>query len=260
MGRKDKSEMPLLFIGHGSPMNAIEENEFSNAWQEIGKELPDPKAILCISAHWYIDNLAVTGSDKPKTIYDFYGFPKELYEVKYPAPGSPEFAEATSRLLIDEKAVLDYGWGLDHGTWSVLCRIFPDANIPTYQLSINYRMPGQYHFEIGKRIRELRSKGVLIIGSGNIVHNLRVMNYDSTGYDWALEFDDKAKKLIERGEFESLLDYSKLGKDASLSIPTPDHYYPLLYILGAASKEEEIKFFAEGIALGSISMRSLLIG
>lgn len=252
--------MPLLFIGHGSPMNAIEKNEFTGAWENIARELPSPKAILCVSAHWYIDNLAVGASSDPKIIYDFYGFPDELYKVKYPVQGSPEFAEKTARLLSGENSRLDYEFGLDHGTWSVLCRMFPDANIPTYQLSINGNMPPEYHFELGNKIRELRSNGVLIIGSGNIVHNLRMMKFEEDAYDWAAEFDYRAMKLIEARRFEDLIYYNHLGKDASLSIPTPDHYYPLLYILGAASKEEEIKFFAEGITLGSISMRSLLIG
>ena len=260
MNSIEESKLPVLFIGHGSPMNAIEDNEFSRAWQKIGNELPRPKAILCISAHWFVNELAVTAMEKPKTIYDFFGFPKELYEIKYPAPGSPEFAKETSELLIDENAKLDMDWGLDHGTWSVLCRMFPDAIIPTYQLSINYAMPPKYHFEIGKKLSALRSKGVLIIGSGNIVHNLRLMRSDNNPYEWAQDFDYNSKRLIEKREFESLIEYSNLGKEALLSIPTPDHYYPLLYVLGCVSKDEEIKFFTEKIDLGSVSMRSLIIG
>jgi 4,5-DOPA dioxygenase extradiol len=257
---KQKEEMPVLFVGHGSPMNAIEENEFSKGWEKIGTELPEPNAILCISAHWFVNDLAVTAMDNPKTIYDFYGFPKELYEVKYPAPGLPVLAKETSQLLKDENARLDFEWGLDHGTWSVLCRMFPEAKIPTYQLSINYEMPAKYHFEIGKKIRALRSKGVIIIGSGNIVHNLRMLKFDNISHEWAQEFDDKTKRLIDKRDFESLIQYSNLGKEALLSIPTPDHYYPLLYVLGAVSKNEEIKFFNEKMDLGSISMRSFIIG
>jgi len=252
--------MPALFVGHGSPMNAIEDNEFSKAWEKIGAELPKPKAILCISAHWFVNELAITAMEKPKTIHDFYGFPKELYDVKYPAPGAPQPAEETHKLLIDKEAGLNMDWGLDHGTWSVLCRMFPEAAIPTYQLSINSSMPPEYHFEIGKRIKAFRSKGVLIIGSGNIVHNLPMMKSDNTPYEWAVEFDNKSEQLIYDRDFESLVNYHNLGKEALLSIPTPDHYFPLLYILGAASKDEEINFFAEGLTLGSISMRSLRIG
>ena len=249
-----------MFVGHGSPMNAIDKNEFSLAWEKIGSELPIPKAILCISAHWFVNDLAVTVMENPKTIYDFYGFPSELYEVKYPAPGSPKLAKETLQLLLDEKAKLDLEWGLDHGTWSVLCRMFPDATIPTYQLSINSEMPAKYHYEIGKKIKALRSKGVLIIGSGNIVHNLRLMKFDNVSYEWAQEFDDKTKRFIDSRDFENLIEYSNLGKEALLSIPTPDHYFPLLYVLGSVSKDEEIKFFNEKMDLCSISMRSLIIG
>jgi 4,5-DOPA dioxygenase extradiol len=260
MDSQEKNKLPVLFIGHGSPMNALEENEFSRAWQKIGSTLPKPKAVLCISAHWFINELAVTAMDSPRIIYDFYGFPKDLYQIKYPAPGSPEFAKETSGLLKVENAKLDLEWGLDHGTWSVLCRMFPDAKIPVYQLSINYAMPPKYHFEIGRKISELRSRGVLIIGSGNMVHNLRLMKADNTPYDWAEEFDDKLKRLIDKRDFESLIEYSNLGGEAKLSIPTPDHYYPLLYVLGSTSKDEEIKYFTEKMDLGSISMRSLIIG
>lgn len=256
---QENQQMPIMFIGHGSPMNAIENNVFSLAWENIGKSLPVPKAILCISAHWFIDDLWVTAAQHQKTIYDFYGFPKELYEINYPAPGSPSFAEETYTLLQDKNAKLDFERGLDHGTWSILCRIYPNAKIPTYQLSINSEIPALYHFEIGKKIRELRSKGVLIIGSGNIVHNLRKMNFNNEYYDWAKEFDNRAMRLIEKRDFESLINYQSLGKEALLSIPTPDHYLPLLYILGASFKNEEISFFTEEITLGSISMRSLII-
>ncbi|MFA7227627.1 MAG: 4,5-DOPA dioxygenase extradiol [Melioribacteraceae bacterium] len=260
MNLNDDAELPVLFVGHGSPMNAIEENEFSGAWENAGRELPQPKAIMCISAHWFVNELAVTAAGAPDIIYDFYGFPEELYEVKYSAPGSPEFARETSDLLRGDNAKMDSARGLDHGAWSVLCRMFPEAKIPVYQLSINAGMPAEYHFEIGRKIRALRRRGVLLIGSGNIVHNLRLMNFLNNPYDWAEAFDDRVKNLIEKREFKSLVEYSKFGKEAALSIPTPDHYYPLLYILGAAEGGEEIRFFTEAVTLGSISMRSLIIG
>jgi len=215
---------------------------------------------LSISAHWYFEGLAVTGMDKPRTIHDFYGFPDELFKMEYPAPGAPAFAESAKELLTDKGIEIDNKWGLDHGTWSVLCRMYPKADIPTFQLSIDSSKPPRYHYETGKRIKELRSRGVLIMGSGNIVHNLRMLKFDDTSFDWVHEFDSKVKELIDKRDFESVIDYKNQGQAALMSVPTPDHYFPLLYILGAASKDEEINYFAEGISLGSLSMRSVKIG
>jgi 4,5-DOPA dioxygenase extradiol len=253
-------KMPALFVGHGSPMNAIEDNEFSRAWTEVGKTLPRPDAILCISAHWETGGTFVTEMEQPKTIHDFGGFPSALYAMRYPAPGSPELARLTQAIVHKTKVRLDQTWGLDHGTWSVLCRMFPDADVPVIQLSLDQTQAPEFHYALGKELRVLRNRGVLIVGSGNIVHNLRVAVFQDKAYDWAVEFDEIARKLIVSGDHDPLVAYQNLGQAARLSIPTNEHYLPLLYILALQDKPEPIRFFAERVTLGSISMRSLLIG
>lgn len=257
-------KMPILFVGHGSPMNAIEDNEFSRAWKSIGQELPKPRAILCVSAHWYTRGTLVTGMDKPKTIHDFGGFPRELYEQEYPAPGSPALARLTQAAIKRTDVIFDEEWwGLDHGTWSVLARMFPQADVPVVQLSIDGTQPGEYHYALGQELNALRNKGVLIVGSGNIVHNLQLASFQEDGqdqaYDWAIEFDQTIKDLIERGDHASIVNYQKLGQAARLSIPTNDHYLPLLYILALQAKHETVRFFADKVLAGSLSMRSVLI-
>ena len=252
--------MPALFIGHGSPMNAIEKNIFHQEWQRLGRELPKPKAILCVSAHWMTPGTRVTAMDMPKTIYDFYGFPQELYDAKYPAPGAPMLAQQTADLVNSTKVIQDLDWGLDHGTWSVLLPMFPMADIPVYQLSLDMNAPPARHYEIGKELSALRNQGVLIIGSGNMVHNLGRMQWSDGAYDWAQEFDFWCRDQIQTGDFQPLVDYHKKGMVAQLSIPTAEHYLPLLYILGLKEESEPLCWFNEQVTMGSISMRSLMIG
>src|SRR6185295_7217690 len=254
------SIMPVLFVGHGNPMNAIEDNEFSREWAVIGKELPPPKAILCVSAHWQTNGTRVGAMEKPKTIHDFYGFPKELFAVEYAAKGSPDFAKQTQQAITKTKAEFDYEWGLDHGCWSVLNKMFPEANVPTFQLSLDVKASPQDHYEIAQQLKELRRKGVLILGSGNIVHNLRLMKWEDGAFDWATEFDQKIKSLIEKGDDQSIVNYNQLGKEASLSIPTNEHYLPLLYSLALKDKSDDISFFNEKVTMGSVSMRSVKLG
>lgn len=251
--------MPALFVGHGNPMNAIEDNPFSRAWVEVGKTLPPPRAILCISAHWQTPSPMVTAMEKPRTIHDFGGFPRELYERQYPAPGSPELAAGVSEMVQELRIAEDHSWGLDHGTWSVLCRMFPAADIPVVQLSLDYTQPPDFHYALGQALRELRQRGVLILGSGNIVHNLRLAVFRDDAYDWAVEFDKLLMRLIEAGDHAALVDYASLGNSARMAIPTNEHYLPLLYVLGVQGKGEAVRFFAEQITMGSISMRSLVI-
>jgi 4,5-DOPA dioxygenase extradiol len=253
--------MPLLFVGHGNPMNAILDNSITKGWSSIAEGLDTPKAILCISAHWETKGTYVTMMDSPRTIHDFGGFPQELFEVQYPAPGSPQFAQLTQQEISSTSVKADYDWGLDHGSWSILNKMYPAANIPVYQMSIDYTKSPQYHYDLAKEIKELRKKGVLILGSGNIVHNLRYANLSTsaTSFDWALEFDEQSKLLIDAGDHHSLIHYEKLGKAAQLSIPTPEHYLPLIYILGLQEDHECVEFFNEEMAFASGSMRSLLI-
>jgi 4,5-DOPA dioxygenase extradiol len=252
--------MPALFVGHGSPMNAIEDNEFSTAWAKAGQSLQKPTAILCISAHWVTDGTGVTAMEKPKTIHDFSGFPQELYEIRYPAKGSPALARLTEQTIKKTHVEMDFEWGLDHGTWSVLSRMFPHADIPVVQLSLDgYKKP-QAHYDLGTELRSLRNKGVLIVGSGNMVHNLRALSWEDNAYDWALEFDETLKQLILSGDHESIVNYEKFGKIAAQSIPTNEHFMPLLYILALKHKDDKIRFFADKVTLGSISMRSIKIG
>lgn len=252
--------MPILFVGHGSPMNAIEDNPFSRAWGEIGKSLPTPKAILCVSAHWETLGTQVTGMDQPKTIHDFGGFPRELFEAEYPAPGSPALARLTQETVKKVTVELDQSWGLDHGTWSILAKMFPKADIPVVQLSLDHSQPPEFHYALGKELAALRSKGVLIMGSGNIVHNLRAIMWQGGAYDWAIDFDETIRKLIVEGNHQPIVQYQTLGRAAQLSIPTNEHYLPLLYILAMQEKQDELRFFADEISMGSLSMRSVWLG
>jgi len=252
--------MPALFIGHGSPMNAIEDNEFSRAWAEVTRSLPKPKAVLCVSAHWETAGTRVTAMEEPKTIHDFYGFPPVLFDKRYLAPGSPDLARTAQGLARKSPVELDLDWGLDHGAWSVLCRMFPEADVPVVQLSLDQRKAPASHYELGQELRGLRKKGVLILGSGNIVHNLREMAWEDTAYDWALEFDERMKGLILSGDHEAIIGYSKLGHSARLAVPTAEHYLPLLYVLGTQDESDGVAFFAEKVTLGSMSMRSVRIG
>ena len=253
-------KMPVIFVGHGSPMNAIEKNEFSIKWNNIGSQLPVPELILCISAHWETDGTHVTAMKDPRTIHDFYGFPEDLYKINYPAPGSPERAEETKKIITETEVVLDNQWGLDHGCWSVLYHMYPQANIPVVQLSLDRTKPPEYHYNLAKQLAALRDKKVLIIGSGNMVHNLRMIDWNDKVFDWALEFDNKLAGLITNCEHAPLINYSFLGAAAKLSIPTNEHYLPLLYILALQEDKEHVQFFNEQITLGSISMRGVIIG
>lgn len=250
--------MPILFVGHGSPMNAIEDNEFSRKWASLGTELPKPQAILCISAHWLSSGTKVTAMKKPRTIHDFGGFPRELFNQQYPAPGSPELARQIIEMQDSYAIGEDLEWGLDHGTWSVLKPMFPLANIPVVQLSIDYSKPPEYHFGLVRQLGKLRDHGVLIIGSGNIVHNLRQLQFDGKIPDWALEFDSKIAGWIESGDDVSVINFLKTGKLAQMAHPTYDHFLPLLYVLGMKSKQDIPEFFNSVFQLGSISMRSVI--
>ncbi len=257
------ARMPVLFIGHGSPMNAIEDNAYSQSWHAMGKKLPRPQAILSVSAHWLTKGTKVGSMSQPKTIHDFGGFPKKLFDQQYPAPGSPELAKLTQELVTHSHIQTDESWGLDHGTWSVLLPMYPAADIPVFQLSLDYDQPPTYHYEIGKQLNKLRDKGVLIIGSGNLVHNLGMVDWGNTGktFDWAQEFDHKFTEWINKGDHASVLNYQKLlGKTATMAHPTYDHLLPLFYILGLQQKNEKVTYFNDRIDMGSISMRSMLIG
>jgi len=254
--------MPTIFFGHGNPMNAISRNPYSEGWAAVGASMPRPKAVLSVSAHWYIPGCAVTAAAAPRTIHDFGGFPKKLYEVNYPAPGSPDLARRVKSLLSPVSVMLDEKWGLDHGTWSVLTHVFPGADVPVVQLSIDERQPPLFHYEIGKRLAALREEGVLVIGSGNLVHNLHTYAWGQHGvqaFDWAVRFEKEVRELLLKGEDARIVDYEELGRDAMLSAPTPDHYLPLLYVLGLRRKHEPISFPVEGIDGGSVSMLTVQI-
>jgi 4,5-DOPA dioxygenase extradiol len=252
-------KMPAIFVGHGSPMNAIEDSEFSRAWEGLGKSLPRPRAILCVSAHWETAGTKVTAMESPRTIHDFGGFPPELYAQQYPAPGSPELARLVQE-LVPEPVGLDLSWGLDHGAWSVLRRMFPGAEVPVVQMSLDRTAPPAQHYQLGRALKSLRNRGVLIVGSGNIVHNLGRICWEDRSYDWATEFDETIRRLIVAGDYQSIVDYDSLGRSASLSIPTNEHFLPLLYVLGLKEDADGVRFFAEGVTLCSISMRSLVVG
>lgn len=258
-------KMPVLFLGHGSPMNAIEENQFVQGFRNISREIPKPNAILCISAHWFTNGTFVTAMQNPKTIHDFYGFPKELFEVQYPAPGSPELARETAELLLPEIVEEDHSWGLDHGAWSVIKHLYPDAEIPVIQLSIDYTKPPQYHFDLAKKLQKLREKGILIIGSGNIVHNLRMVDWKNintvgAGWDWAIEAREKTNNWLLEGNFQNLIDYHRQGVALQTAVPSPDHYLPLIYSLGLKEKSENLSLFNDELIGGSLSMTSVRIG
>jgi 4,5-DOPA dioxygenase extradiol len=257
-------QMPVLFVGHGNPMNAIEENEFVSGWRNIGKSIPTPNAILCISAHWVTRGTHVTAMEKPVTIHDFGGFPQELFEVQYPAPGNPELAKEVKRLVSNTVVELDEKWGLDHGCWSVLKHIYPNADIPVVQLSLDYYQDAQYHYELAKELSSLRKKGVLIVGSGNLVHNLRMIAWDKFNepeyaYDWASEALEKMKKQILANDHQSLINYKMQGEAFKLAIPTSEHYLPLIYTLALKEENEKVSFFNDKTVAGSLAMTSLLI-
>lgn len=255
--------MPVLFLGHGSPMNGIEDNAYSQSWEKLGKSIPLPKAVLCISAHWLTKGTRVTAMEKPRTIHDFGGFPQALFDVQYPAPGSPEIAKQVQTEVHSIQVHSDHEWGLDHGTWSVVKRMYPEANVPVLQLSIDYAKGPQYHYNLAKELNALRRKGILIIGSGNMVHNLGIISWkggENYGYDWAKEINTRFKELINSGKHDNLIHYEKLGKAANLAIPTPDHYYPLLYTLGLQEKTDPIRIFNDTVTMGSISMTSVQFG
>jgi 4,5-DOPA dioxygenase extradiol len=256
--------MPVLFVGHGSPMNAIEENEFVTEWQQLGKSLPLPAAILCISAHWETRGVFVTDMEKPRTIHDFGGFPGELYEMQYPAPGSPALAEEVIKIITKTEAAPDMRWGLDHGCWSVLKRMYPAADVPVIQLSLDTTKPAQFHYDLARELAPLRRKGILIMGSGNMVHNLgRIdwskINTPGFGFDWAIEANDKMKKFILAGDHQSLINYRSHGKAFDLAIPTPEHYLPLLYAVALKEENDSIGIFNDKPVMGSLTMTSLKI-
>lgn len=255
------AKMPMLFVGHGSPMNGIEDNPFSLAWEKMGNDLPPPRAVLCISAHWFTPGTFITAMESPRTIHDFYGFPQQLFAVQYPAPGDPALAQETKQLIHQTDVELDHEWGLDHGTWSVVRRMFPKADIPVLQLSIDYRKDPLWHYNLAAEISSLRKKGVLIIGSGNMVHNLRMINWrlSNEGFDWAQEMNEKFKKLILTHQHEALIHYEKLGEGARLAIPTAEHYLPLIYIMGLRDKDDTPSLFNDQTVMGSISMTSVLV-
>lgn len=255
--------VPAFFFGHGNPMNALLDNGYSRGWAAIGKELPRPTAVLCVSAHWYIPRTSVTVTPAPRTIHDFGGFPQELYRIDYPAPGDPALADRVRSLLAPMSVDLDEDWGLDHGTWTVLRHVFPRADIPVVQLSVDKRQPTEFHYEIGKRLAPLRNEGVLIIGSGNLVHNLHAYawgRHEAEPFDWAVRFEKKARQLLLAGNDVPLTAYETLGHDAALSIPTPDHYLPLLYVIALRREGDPIRFPVEGVDGGSVSMLAVRIG
>lgn len=255
--------MPVFFIGHGSPMNGIEDNEFSGKWAEIGRTIPIPKAVLVVSAHWFTRGTAVTAMNFPKTIHDFGGFPQALFDAQYPAPGSPALAAELSTLITSTDVMLDHDWGLDHGAWTVLAHMFPEANIPVLQLSMDYTKDPKAHYELGRELYQLRRKGVLIMSSGNMVHNLRMFNWEMInggGYDWALEINEQFKSLIMNNDHKSLMDYKNLGKAAMLAIPTPEHYLPLMYTLGLKNDKEQVTLFNDKALGGALTMTSVRIG
>jgi 4,5-DOPA dioxygenase extradiol len=253
--------MPVVFFGHGSPMNSLDRNQYTEAWRRIGESIPAPKAILCVSAHWYTEGTAVTAMSRPKTIHDFYGFPQALFEVQYPALGEPKLASRVRELLAPLDVGLDESWGLDHGTWSVLKHAYPKADVPVLQLSIDGTQPPQFHYEAGRRLAPLRDEGILVAGSGNVVHNLRLMRREGgQAFDWAVRFNERIREALATRDHHTLVDFEKLGEDARLSVPTPEHYLPLLYIAGLQGADESMDFPVDGYDLGSISMLTAVAG
>lgn len=258
---RDK-KMPVLFMGHGSPMNGIEENEFSEYWAKLSKEIQKPEVILCVSAHWLTQGTHVTAMSNPKTIHDFGGFPQKLNEVQYSAPGNPDLANEISSIVKRTNVGLNHDWGLDHGTWTVVRHMYPDANIPVVQISIDFYKPAEYHYKLASELASLRKKGVLIIGSGNMVHNLRQVDWQNIntpnfGFDWATEINETFKTKIENSDHQALIDYQNLGSAAKLAVPTPDHFYPLIYSLGLQDKKDNIEFFNDKCVGGSLTMTSV---
>jgi 4,5-DOPA dioxygenase extradiol len=255
--------MPAVFFGHGNPMNALQDNTYTQGWAAIGREVPRPKSILSISAHWYISGTSVTSMTAPRTIHDFGGFPPELYRIEYPAPGNPALANRVRDLLAPMPVEPDREWGLDHGTWTVLRHVFPGAEIPVVQLAIDKRQPAKFHFEVGKQLAPLRDEGVLIVGSGNLVHNLHAYAWGRHAvepYDWAVRFEDKVRDLLNEGNDSPLIGYETLGREAALSIPTPDHYLPLLYVIALRRDGDPVGFPVEGVDGGSVSMLAVRLG
>jgi 4,5-DOPA dioxygenase extradiol len=255
--------MPVVFIGHGNPLNALSNNIYTQGWAALGRSIPRPRAVLAVSAHWFISKTALTSNTTPPTIHDFGGFPEELYRMQYPAPGDPELARHVLDFLPPGSASLDDGWGLDHGTWAVLCHVFPKADIPVVQLSIDESQPPLFHYELGKKLKGLREEGILVVGSGNIVHNLTAYawgNHRRQAYDWARRFEEQARKRLVQGDDGPLVDYQNLGDDALLSIPTPEHYLPLLYVLGLRDQKDSVSFPVEGVDGGSVSMLAVRLG
>ncbi len=255
--------MPIIFFGHGNPMNALLDNEYTQHWAKIGRQLPRPQAVVAISAHWYVPKTAVTAVTKPRTIHDFGGFPSELYNIEYPAPGNPALAKRIQDLLAPTPVELDMHWGLDHGIWSVLCHVFPQGDVPIVQLSIDATKPPQFHYEIGQRLAPLRDEGVFLMGSGNIVHNLHAYAWGNQAVeplDWAVRFENQARQLLINGDHAPLIAYETLGRDAMQSVPTPEHYLPLLYIIAARQPGEPVQFPVEGIDGGSLSMLTVQFG
>lgn len=258
----DGNRMPVLFIGHGSPMNGIENNEYSQTWAELGKSIPIPKAVLVVSAHWLSAGTKITAMNNPKTIHDFGGFPQQLFDVQYPAPGNPDLALETKKLITTTHVDMDHDWGLDHGTWTVVRHMYPKADIPVLQLSIDYYKPAEYHYNLAAQLADLRKKGVLIIGSGNMVHNLRMVDWDKMntnyGFDWAHEMNTIFKDKIGNGDHKALMNYEKLHKAATLAIPTPDHYWPMIYSLALRDKKDDVTFFNDSFVGGSLTMTSFM--
>ncbi len=255
--------LPTIFFGHGNPLNAVEQNAYTEAWTTLGLRIGKPKAILSISAHWFVPGMGVTVSTAPRTIHDFGGFPQALYQVQYPAPGAPWLAQRVQSLLAPLPVVLDESWGLDHGTWSVLRHVYPQADVPVVQLSLDARQAAAFHFDLGQRLAPLRQEGVLIVGSGNLVHNLGAYAWGRTQpepFDWAMRFESEARQRMQASELPSLIQYERMGADAQLSIPTPDHYLPLLYVLGAQQRQDGITFPVEGFDGGSVSMLAVQVG
>ena len=256
------SRMPVIFFGHGTPMNTLARNRYTEAWRRLGQAMPRLRAILCVSAHWYTHGTGVTAMERPETIHDFYGFPQALFDVQYPAPGDPALAARVRDLLQPVDVDLDQTWGLDHGTWSVLVHAFPDAGVPVVQLSIDGMQPPRFHYELGRRLAPLRDEGVLVIGSGNVVHNLRVLDRrdDAPGFDWAVRFNDRVRNALAARDHDALIDYAAGGEDAVLAVPTPEHYLPLLYIAALQGEDEPISFPVDGIDKGSLGMLTAVAG
>ena len=255
------NKMPALFLGHGSPMNVIEENPFADGWEQLGKNIPRPRAIISISAHWETEGTRVTAMENPQTLHDFRGFPKALFDFQYPAKGDSALADKIRSLVKKTEVTFDYKWGLDHGTWGILAKMYPDATIPVVQLSLNTKFSPKDHYEIGMELKSLRSEGIFILGSGNIVHNLSQLSFDPKAKpaDWALEFDEKIKQFLLKKDHQAILDFESLGKIAQLSAPTPEHFLPLVYIIALQDEEERVTFPVEGLVAKSISMRGVMV-